>query len=423
MKYLVLIGMLALSLSGCGGTGSSGAKITTSVKLASDRELQSLILGRGFRGIYEGGQVTPSGLESLKYYIRGISLCENLEIHGSGFSNPTHCMTVYDIGSEDADFAYDVSEGAPTWENLAEVARTHDDRFTDLMDATQRAKLTNNVKLSAENIGTYQWGFINWYPVVKTKASISAGGHTYRTIDGVADTNYTTTSAGNFTSAGNAEEAVVVLGNGGSWFKAQAPLEITQADIDTGTNYAVDLTFNPDSFFKAYSSDVSGCGTCQLKDAGGNQFSVPMLSLIPVLRKVDESTTIETYLASVSGTDGVNTDNFDLRIEVYYAKGDASKAIRGVGTNTLITDLTNTFVYDYSKVGYVSTANDGSIELQDYSQHALVSGFQLADAVNGVVTATLHCNEFGGGGFNFKGCAASETKDVSFTLTKVSELK
>lgn len=430
------LGLTLQVLAGCGGEqAASGAKITTSVKLASDaispvaaralrNEVEALSLSSTlFRRISEGGQVTTSGLESLKYYIKAISLCEELTISNTAFSNAQKCIGIYSA-DEDPAFAYDSSS---EWSSMAEAARLHDDRFIDLMDADERARLTNNVTITAENIGSYTWGTITWAPVLKAKANIEVGSDTFRTLDGVVDTTYVTTAPGNFRTAAAAEEAVVVLGNGGNWFKAETPLEITQADIDAGTNYAVDLTFNPEGFFRAYSSDVGGCGTCQLRDSVGNQFMIPALALTPVMRRASETTMVETYVASVTGTNANGTDNFDLRIELYYTKEDPEKKIYGVLARTHLNESSNTFFYDFSKISYLVTAEDETLELQSHTQSALISGLVRQTEIGEGDSATIHCSALGNGGYTFHGCGELDEDPTSvsfeFVLESVKELE
>lgn len=426
MKYSILFLALAFLLTACGGTGVVRSKITTSVKLASEtveNQLYSLSpVHRLRRNLFDGGQASAGELESLKYFITNIALCQSMTISGSGFSNASGCINIYSVNPGD-EYTYHLDE---SWEEIADVARADQSNFIDLMDAQARAALTSNVSIDAQHLGSYQWGYINWAPVVKVKASVEGNSQTFRTIDGVTTVgglDYVTTAAQSFTSPGAAEEAVIVLNNGGNWFKAQSALEITQADVDAGTQFAVDLTFNPEGLIKAYTADNS-CSVCALKDVDGNQFSVPMLAVIPVLRKATEATKVQTYVASVSGTNSQGTDNFDVRMDIYSAGDDGS--VRGIDIHSLFNEDTATFVYDFSKVSYVRDAEDGSLNFLSWNEGPLVTGFEQLESVGESITVTLHCGGEGGN-FNFKGCGQQngdpETMELTFRLESIAELR
>jgi len=67
-----------------------------------------------------------------------------------------------------------------------------------------------------------------------------------------------------------ADKAVVILGNGGNWFKFQNPLDITQADIDQKRQWVLDLVFNPEGLVKGFSGDGSTRGNIrEQSEAGG----------------------------------------------------------------------------------------------------------------------------------------------------------
>lgn len=98
-------------------------------------------------------------------------------------------------------------------------------------------------------------------------------------------------------SQGPAEEAVVLLGNGGNWFKFQAPLTITEDDIAERRAWVLDLVFNPDGIMKATNSIAQ----IAERDAQGTfvrGIAVPMLDLAPVPHRSTETIVRESYVGS-----------------------------------------------------------------------------------------------------------------------------
>jgi len=67
-----------------------------------------------------------------------------------------------------------------------------------------------------------------------------------------------------------AEKAVVILGNGGNWFKFQNPLDISQEDIDEKRQWVLDLVFNPEGIVKGFSGDGSTRGNIREQSEAGN---------------------------------------------------------------------------------------------------------------------------------------------------------
>ncbi|MBI1908863.1 MAG: hypothetical protein HYS22_01680 [Deltaproteobacteria bacterium] len=429
-KMLGFLIVAVIFLASCGGSGSSGGtdtgstatepKISSALKLATQTSPQAST-SEATQALV--GQATATGLQSMKYYITSITICEKIDTSGSAYNNPTGCLELYKGNQSDSRYTYTLDQDfAP----FGDVARGSDDGFVDLIDDTSRATLKTDKTLTTADVRSYNYGYINWYLPVKLKAEVTmADGTTYRTADGTTatvDSNQgpMTTATDDFSMISSAKEAVVVLGNGGSWFRFQNPFVITQADIDNNVQFALDLTFNPEGLIKAYSPGLGGCGSCILKDTVGNQLLVPMISLTPVPHKTSESVTKETYMATVSS----GADNFDIRLEFYSVQGDLTKTIYGVDTATLINSKTTTAVSPFSKVSFVKTGSDGNLELQDYrgTTGPLLTKFQRQTEVGTSFTATLHCTDSSQGGFTFDGCS-NTTQEVTFTLQSVEALK
>lgn len=430
--------------SGDGGSGG-GPKVNSEVVADSSATLRLSDEANEF-GLFANqnlGQASATGLKGLKYYISGISICQGMSLSsGTAYGDLKNCIAIYTPETNpDPRYAYDSKSDYNTMGN---TARSNTDGFIDLMDATSRAKLNKSTSITKENIGDYNYGIITWYPVVKMTAEIAIGGSPtgyFRTSDGTSSNSngYLTTFSGDFSKVETAAEAVVVLGNGGNWFKFQKPLSITQADIDANTEFALDLTFNPDGLVKAYAAGYGdGCGTCTLKDtvanpvnvnsSAGNLFTPPsQIALIPIAHKSDDSVMKEVYLGSVEGTNSEGSDAFDLRVELYYLKSDAAKSIYGAEVHTLINANTTSFVNNFAKISEVSVAADGAVDLKKFDGQTVLTSLTRKTTVGETTTATIKCSDLNAGGFTFKGCAGkagdATSKDVTLTLKSVRALK
>ncbi len=373
------------------------------------------------------GQVSSTNLNSLKYYITSISICRSLRPQGSGYSNPSGCIEVFRGNSNDPLFSY----GDPdllTQEDyirFADAARTTSTGFVDLMDPESRSSLEGDIVLTSSDIGAYHYGIINWYLPIKVQASISlANGDIYNTQDGITsylgDMGPLTLSTDVFSETEAPQEAVVVLGNGGSWFRFQNPFIISNQDIQDKTQFALDLTFNPDGLIKAYTPGLGGCGACVLQGSNGEQISVPYISLTPVAHRATEQVRKETYIARINSA----ADHFDLRVELYSIEGDNRGTIYGVDTATLINDLTSTAVMQFPKIVFLN-GSDNNLSFKDYrgSDGLVLSSFTRQSVEGSTFEATLHCSDPSNGGFQFDGCEEGTTQELTFTLDSISTLR
>lgn len=415
----------------CSGTSASGPRITIAVKVPSSSGITlrdflepsrffPLLLDRALTA----GQNTAAGLTSLKYYIRNIQVCENLTVTGTAFSNPQNCFTIFERA---ANPTYDYTTGAD-YSALAGIARTDTTNFIDLVDATSRANLNASYVLQRANVRSYNWGVINWYPVVKFTSSVNVnnvGGATtssYKTHDGttsfVNGTFFRTTSTSNFTS-GIAEEAVVVHTNGGSWFKFQSPLTIAASDIDSAASYVLDLAFNPEGLIKGFSSGVSTRSNV-LRDASSNEMNIPFLELSPIPHKASETVTREAYTFDSTTAIPASSDNFNLRFDLYYITGESTKTIYAVEAKTLYrmvgTDASNyttTDVSDFPKISYVTQNADGTLNFKVYDESIVIQNFTRKTTTGATGTATINCSATG---WTFSGCSAGSSATMQYTL-------
>ena len=428
---IFLMSIIVASCIGCSDTSSdnpdtpngeaTSPEIATSLKLATDADAQTS-LSRMTKSLV--GQAPAAGLISLKYYIKSITICESMETSGSAFSNPEGCLELYAGTQEDP--LYTIANDGDL-ATLGDIARGSDEGFVDLMDETARATLSSGKTLTSDDVRSYNFGFITWYVPIKIKAEVDMGDEgIYRSLDGTTatadiDQGPITTAEEDFTAAAEAEEAVVVLNNGGSWFRFQNPFVISQTDIDDNTQFSLDLAFNPEGLIKGYSAGMGGCGGCILVDSIGHQLLVPMLDLTPVPHETSQNVLLETYVATVQ----TGADNFDIRLEFYSVEDDPDRTIYGVNTATLINEDTTTAVSPFPKVSFIETGEDGTLELQNHngSEGPLISGLERLTEVGTSSIATLHCDDASTGGFVVDSCSDGDTKEITFTLQTISTLR
>ncbi|HKO92386.1 MAG TPA: hypothetical protein VJU61_14585 [Polyangiaceae bacterium] len=413
--------------SGSGGSSSSGdasIEMRIAAPAASSGGLNQLLAFAG------GGAVRP-GLESLEYYIYSVQICESLEASGSGFANPTGCLELY--SGDRSLYNYEIPSGAllvPDWTSLAADARGSDVGFVDLIDPSARAALGGTTPLTGEHVRSYHYGIITWSLPVKVKASVALsdgsflythdGSTTYQTIgaDNYRD-YYTSPSIG--LNVGPAEKAVVILGNGGNWFKFQNPLQITQADIDEKRQWVLDLVFNPEGIVKGFSGEgTTRSNIREVSEAGASLrgISVPMLDLAPVPHRASEQVIRESYLASLS----VGPDTFDARIELYSVEGDPNQSVYGVDVKSLVSARGTSVPPDLAKISSITHETDGSLSFRSYTGAAIISGFHRVAEEFGTTSARLVCaqheNRAGaeGGAAMVVNTCPSANIDATFTL-------
>ncbi len=416
------------SAGGAAGAGGAGAGGGASIVMRVSPGASAASTG-GRIAAFGAGQTTATSLESLKYYVSAVTICESLEVMGTGFSNPTGCLELYrrDLGR----LSYLPTEADFT--RLADAAREGDDGFVDLMNPASRAVLSGGTPLGPEAIRKYHYGIITWALPVKVKASVPLfDGRTLFTHDGATERRvmsgatwawYPTVSPAPFTE-GVAEEAVVLLGNGGNWFKFQNPLWVSAEDVASGRGYVLDLVFNPEGLVKGF---AGGTRPPELEDGAEprNSFRVPMLDLAPVPHRAAERVVKETYVAPV----GEGAGAFEVRLEIYAIAGDPNHTVYGVDAKTLaVASSASDNFSDFNKIAFVEQgAAPGALDLQIWDRRPVVSGFARGAAVGDAAPATLDCvgdgpnDRNGAFGVQFSGCVDGHA-DVTFTLRAVTEL-
>ena len=429
-----------------GGVSGPGATIAAQVKLAR--------AGSGALGHRRStnGSAVATGLQSLKYFVTQIQICQGLDTNGSAFSNPTHCISIYQGPSEAGlDAVEDPSHPAAA----LDYVRTHKDiaGYVDMMDATSRATLTSTVTVPADATGDYQWGIVTWHPEIKLTATITSpsdGSSLLYTHDGTNSTPvdlggqaYTPTISSTSFATAPAEEAIGSSGNGGSWFRFEHPFTISASDITSGAQFSLDLAFDPDSLIQGVtapgasnfpplvdSASAPGGGDGSGASAGWNSIAIPALALTPVAHKASSHVVRETYVAHVT----TPSSGQDLRLELYALDDDASKTIYSVNNAYIPNAATTGYIAGSPQIAFVADgagdvdagtpgpaggATSGTITFEDTSHAPVIQNFTRGVNINDTTSALVPC----GGGLLPDDAACTDGQlEVTYTLTNIDTL-
>lgn len=413
-------------VTGEDGSSSTGAKLSTRVQVTSSPQM-ALLGGNALVGNSGVG-----GLESLRQYITQIYICETLDIGGTRLDPSTgHCLTVYDNPAP-SELGFDPA--SPDFVGLATRAAATETGYVDLMNATSRAALSRETELRLEHAHAYKYGYITWVPAIKFRASLQmSDGSRWYSHPGTP----TTMTAGGFTSevavtttpftTAPAEDAVVVQTNGGTFFRFQNPLVITEGDINNRRNIVLDLAFSPDGLVRAGNMSLIN-GNGQVADGPvpttegsplPNVIAPPFLAITPVPHQTTEHTQREVYSATVS-TGG---ESFEARIELYTIAEDPNHTIYGVNTKTLNNAGTIGRIGDFQKVFELEPDDVGSVRFEGQDNDPLVEGFVRTSTLGGSTTATLYCSKWNQtgphgppGAIPFDACPDDHKVNVTFTL-------
>jgi hypothetical protein len=406
MKFaqVVRVSAFSLLLAHCGedtgGGAGEGARIQTQLTAAG---------GTPTTDKFRAGAAT---IESLRYYISTIMICESLDVQGSGFGNPQGCLELYkrDLGA----LSYDLNGD---WRGLAELARASDEGYVDLIGT--RSALASQTPISLEHAHAYNYGIINWALPIKVRASVPfIDGTTLYTHDGPTafDTfpdgyrAYYTTPSTPLTSA-PAEDAVVILGNGGNWFKFQTPLTITSADVEEKRAFVLDLVFNPQGIVNGYEGTSQG----NVRSSDGSRrfdITVPMLDLAPVPHRADQRVVRESYRGATS----VDGNSFDVRIELYSIEGE--DAVYGADVKTLVNSASTSVPPAIAKASFVDREADGTLSLSSWKHTPVISGLTRTASTRVSLKCGQHSDRAaaeGGAAIVVERCP-SATLDVPLTL-------
>ncbi len=377
-----VISLATLSVLGAFAACGKKNKTTPTTKVS----LNAVAVGTtSFVGRSEKLLTSVGGLNALKYMISAISICEGVEINGTGFNNTSICSAIYSasIPAGLSDSTQEVRMSVVT----DMQSGTYDDYQIDLMDATSRAKLNAAASVAA---GTYNYAIITWAAPIQFNVALDVGsGVTIYskaiTSVGTGATHSQSTTTGDVRVA-PAQDAVVISPNGGTFFKFSEPFVISADDVAAGTAYVIDLVFNPEDVIRGSADPNALSMSSWFKGSSGGLY-VPMLSLSPVPRKASDTNTKEIY--TITDTGGTI-----YRLELYYNTSDTDKNILGaslVATSGLTSDDAKIQSIETvtDKLDFTSTATAGPGSGDGNLINQFVRGSSCAaDAVNEVAVAT-----------------------------------
>lgn len=331
-KKLVILCLTVISFIACSG-GISGPQKAARVSMAIS--IPNSLLNQRAALI---GDSSTDGLISLKYFIRRITLYKDLTINDTGYDGSSSGSINLFSNSSKADYN--------TYHN--DDAKQDTTNYIDIMDPVDVAKLNSSTSITADMAGEYNYISVDWYRPVKITASVNINGHTLATKDGVWDyTHYQTIS--DLTLDTTPEEAIISLDNGGTWFRFPEPLVISADDIESEAAYRVSLVFNPVSLIKGQIG--GGAGTNMVSqftlidptdDIG---MTIPMLDLAAIAHKTTDVIMCENYIATYD-----ETNDFDVRIGIYYIQSDPAKNIYGIELKPLINANSTAALGDLYKI-------------------------------------------------------------------------
>ena len=397
-QRLIMILFLAFFVSACGGSGGSGgggekqASLNLEVLSTASTTTSLSALGLSSALIKPAaakGQVTASDLESLKYYITDISICKSMTINGTGYSGQSGCISVY---SAEQLYDYDTF--------VAEDAALETEHYIDLMSASDLSNLSKTTVLTNDDIGDYYYGKVDHYRPVKLTASIQLSDDTtVYTKNGTSvlisgsgiDATYVTEVSD--ITTGPAEESIVVLPNGGSWFKFEKPFTLTAEDVANETTFNMKLAFNPEGVIKAY--DFVSSNQVIQDEENGYGVAVPLMPFTPVIYRSTETARKESYLFSYTSTGGSVYNSFDFRLELYTVEEDTSDSIYAADTLQLLLrdyEDTGTDVTQIFRPFSVTASSDPTpvYSFVNWLNDEFITGFTRAIYVGESSTATFH---------------------------------
>lgn len=432
-----------LVMTACSSSGSSSSsKISVSLtQITSERagnraqrQLESASFLHNFRTAtvpYFAAIPSTSGavdLESLIYFVSSINICKagGLSISGSGASTGTGCVELYSNVGTSAD--YFAMYNVPTADGHTLKSDYDSLASVDLVNPASLTSFAPSHALTAADAGDYVLGVMYWYRPVRITAraqlsGASSGGPgtegakwvqtktggTLTQISGSSDIKDYYNDGGVELSSSTTEpttapgEAIAILNNGGSWFAFAEPYTITAADISAGTEFKLDLTFNPDAAIHAYTNSNVGGQASNITDTtldSNNEkpwIEAPLTQLAPILHKDSETVVKQVYYIDDLNLGGTPSQHYGMRLEFYSLAG-APSVVYGMTTALHFPAATTTFnANSIPKVKAVTKNTDGTLNLMGYdnladSDVAFIRNFSVLSAVGDTGTATVVCD-------------------------------
>jgi len=379
MKILAIL-FLSVLFTSCGG---GSAKVDLSFKSATTSRSRALAGRAAYSDLGIASTAGGEGLESFKMYFRAIQICQGLTESGSGYSNPTGCVTVYENNSD----PYTGTE-APTAADRTLFDAAGVGKFFDILSSSDRSSLAATVSFEA---GTYNYGIIETHPWVKMKAKSGsictqpAGAAEEGLTGGDSIVTYRTRVTSLACGSG-ATETLTYITNANTNFRFLTPFV-----VEAGRTYQLDLAFNMDGAVKGI------VGSPSTLNDGTDGFYVPMVRMVPSPRSASSQTKVESYTLVPTGSNGVG--NFKIRAELTYDSADTTKAPLSILATVLAGTDTTKDVSNKS-VGISSASITGSeIVTNSWAGSAGLTFTRSAEGTG--TTGTITCSGHGDDGASF----------------------
>lgn len=358
---------------------------------------------------------------SLKYAIGEVQLAQDATLVGTGYNNPVGAISAKLQPVEFSSKEYASFHQTEAETNTRVV-------WYDLMDKALLDQKLNEVSIKKGLIEQYsakkfQFCSVNYLqPLkIKAKATFSDGttmvtkkGHSvstgrdasgFETFQAVADTLYT---------EGDAEEAIITMGNGGIFVRLAEPIELTAKQIEESR---LTLIYDPYLLLratKASGSEEKVKSTFYPTDEHGSTWHIPIMSMTPIV--VGNTDHVVRDVFQIERTDTTSAVTYHVLIVLYSLQSDrlvknASLAIVDNGVDAL------PMSQQMSPPQPFFMARDGDAwSLEDYKHRPLVSG--LKNEATG--TCNVHAYDDGGGSPQW-GIYPSEN-NVTFTRIIAAEI-
>jgi hypothetical protein len=347
---------------------------------------------------------TAKSLQSFQIPIGSIFLAKDLEVHSSGFANPTGQLDLYN-GPE-----YQVTAA-----NALDAAS--DPSYIEFMSPSSLARLSAGGSFTSKQLGDYKFGVISWQTFIRIKTAIPlANGDTIFSKAGTFDSKNgpTKTVASTSMFTGPAETAIVLKNNGGQYFRFLKPITLTDADLnpthlvhDTSrldsNGHGIDtlvaagqlsilLVFNPEDLVRGWDMPEVGVtfqnpGDIIGPDGKGN-LSIPYLDATAVPYRQGEDVFRETYLFTGENPNIIG-QSIRTRVEIYTV-GDniVAVSVRGlIGKNGEDPWVT-------SNIYFVNSSADGTLVAEDPDHKAAISGFHRLTEIGSKGTGSINYGYF-----------------------------
>ncbi len=356
------------------------------------------------QGIEDKHVLAASGLKSLQYHLRDVTMYEDITVSGTAWNpstDPTKQskLTLYSNGnSAQLDYnTYGFTEALADTKNYVDLADTK----------TLTERLSFEIKLDASLAGKQlQWVVVNWMKPIKFQAEFYDA-DTKTTLVSKTASNFRSFTSSNFSimdtsmESGTSQLTTIVLNNGGFFTRLAEPFV-----VDLTKTYRCLFAFNPDGVLKVAKNPFIPLSTTDnfasfefqkgsAGDLAGNYVFVPMLPLAPIIYAEGDKIFKEVYILHIlgSGLPAVpvsppvpdSAKNCDIVLEVYYRESAPQNVAAATAITRLTTtsDLTSGFVQPaFPTIFFIEKdASNGKMNFRPYNpNYKLIHGLKRGES-------------------------------------------